>query len=835
MDLKNSYSHTSLRPIYAGSGAVASISEDGTILATPLLDEINIIKLSADATVEGLDHTKHNASQILHKIENDDEQEITALALTPDAQYLCYVSQAQLLKIFKLSTGKIVKSMKISSPSYVLETDPTSTLLAIGGTDGSVTVIDIENGYITHSLKGHGATISSLKFYGEQHTNTWLLSSGDTNGMVKIWDLVSRKAIHTLQEHNSAVRGIDFKLIEKKNSEDSLQLITGARDDVINHWEFKDVTNLKRCKLLKTIPVHQQIEACGFIINIDGIDDDLIYTSGGDAVLQIVSLNNNSIVKKSKKPLEELFIIGVLPVRNFTQLYLVFSDQTLQLVDLKDTFSNPKEYIEVVSSLAGNHGTIADMKVVGPNFDKLALATNSSTLRIIPISDVDDSNSVSISTELYEGHTDLLNAVDATEDGLWIATASKDNSAILWRYNPRTTLFCKYAHFQGHVSSVTSVGLPNVMNKGWPEYLITASNDLTVKKWKVPKPTDRFDIEIYSISSSEYTRRAHEKDINMLSISPNDSIFATASYDKTCKIWDLETGELKATLNNHKRGLWDVSFCQYDKFIATASGDKTVKIWSLDTFTVVKTLEGHSNAVQRCSFFNKQKQLVSTGADGLVKLWDCSTGECINTLDGHDNRIWALNVIKDGDIVITADADGVFQFWKDRTEEAREEDIEKEKLKVEQMQTLENYISSGDWTNAFLLAITLDHPARLYNVLKQSTRGVATNLYDEDGNKIIFNKELDNVISTLNDEQLLMLMQRCRDWNTNGRTHSVAQKTINCILTKYNISKLSDISGMMKVIDSILPYSQRHFNRVDNLIEESYILDHALVEMDKLF
>ena len=566
--------------------------------------------------------------------------------------------------------------------------------------------------------------------------------------------------------------------------------------------------------------------------NVEGFEE-FIYTAGGDAVLQIISLSNGSVVKKTQKPIEELFIIGVLPIQDFTQLYMVLSDQTLQLINLTEVLLNTvSDIIEVQSSIAGNHGTIADMKVVGPNSDKIALATNSPTLRVIPLPSLENNNSVPIAVELYEGHTDLLNSLDSTEDGLWLATASKDNSAILWRYNTNTEKFVKYAQFVGHVSSVTAVGLPNVMNRDWPEYILTASNDLTVKKWKVPKPfEDNEDTELYVVNVSEYTRRSHEKDINALSISPNDSLFATASYDKTCKIWNLESGELQATLSNHKRGLWDVSFCQYDKYLATASGDKTIKIWSLETFSVVKTLEGHTNAVQRCSFINKQKQLVSTGADGLIKIWDCASGDCVKTLDGHANRIWALSVLDDGNLLISADADGVFQFWKDRTEEAKEEDLENEKLKVEQEQTLRNYLSKGDWTNAFLLAMTLDHPMRLYNVLKQSLGNVKKDKND----KSIFNKELDHVISTLTNDQLLLLMKRCRDWNTNARTHLVAQRTIRCMLMNHNIPDLTEIPGMVKLIDSILPYTQRHFSRVDNLVEQSFLLDYALVEMDKMF
>lgn len=817
MDFKTSYKGVSLNPIYAGSSAVATVSENGRILATPVLDEINVVDLTL------------GSRKILHKISNEDEQEITALKLTPDGQYLTYVSQAQLLKIFQLKTGKVVRSMKISSPSYILDADSTSTLLAVGGTDGSIIVVDIENGYITHSFKGHGGTISSLKFYGQLNSKTWLLASGDTNGMVKVWDLVKRKCLHTLQEHSSAVRGLD--IIEVPDSDGpSLQLLSGGRDDIINLWDF-DMK--KKYKLAKTLPVNQQVESCGFLKKRDG--KRIIYTAGGDAIFQLIDSESGTVLKRTNKPIEELFIIGVLPIMNNSQMFLVMSDQTLQLINVEEDLENEDDIIQVTSSIAGNHGIIADMRYVGPELNKLALATNSPSLRIIPIPDLTGAEaSLPLDVEIYEGHEDLLNSLDATEDGLWIATASKDNTAIVWRYNENSNKFDIYAKYIGHSGTVTAVGLPNVMSKGYPEFLLTASNDLTIKKWVIPKPTVTKGVQIIKVS--EYTRHAHEKDINALSVSPNDSIFATASYDKTCKIWNLENGELEATLANHKRGLWDVSFCQYDKLLATSSGDKTVKIWSLDTFSVMKTLEGHTNAVQRCSFINKQKQLVSCGADGLIKIWDCSSGECLKTLDGHNNRLWALSTMNDGDMIVSADADGVFQFWKDCTEQEKEQEQEKAKLQVEQEQSLQNYMSQGDWTNAFLLAMTLDHPMRLFNVLKRALGESRSRQDIEEGeSQVIFNEELDEAISTLNDEQLTLLMKRCRDWNTNAKTHTIAQRTIRCILMHHNIAKLSEIPGMVKIIDAIIPYTQRHFTRVDNLVEQSYILDYALVEMDKLF
>ena len=67
------------------------------------------------------------------------------------------------------------------------------------------------------------------------------------------------------------------------------------------------------------------------------------------------------------------------------------------------------------------------------------MATNSPALRIVDIG--------SIGIEVYGGHTDILNAVDVS-DGKWIATASKDNEARLWRWNGELQDFEPFARFK---------------------------------------------------------------------------------------------------------------------------------------------------------------------------------------------------------------------------------------------------------------------------------------------------------------------------------------------------------------------------------------------------
>ncbi|KAL1576794.1 U3 small nucleolar RNA-associated protein 13 [Candida albicans P76067] len=796
--LKTTYAHTDIEPIYVG-GTSASISTSNgeLLLATPLNEDVIITNL--------------DTNEIIYKIPGDGEV-ITNLTITPDGSYLAMISQSQLLRIFDLNKGSVIKNFKLPSPVYISSVDSTSSLFAFGGSDGVITVWDIENGYVTHSLKGHGTTICSLTFHGELNSQDWRLASGDTMGTVKIWDLVKRRCIHTLKDHNTAVRGVGF-------DQDGDLFISGGRDNVVI------IYNTKNFKTINTFPINEQIEAAGFVSLID--DRQYFYTGGSENVLKIWDIKSGEMIGRSPIPLktnEELLIIDVIKLYN-NNLYLVISDQTLIELDLQELTpghghghgqGQGDEIVEfpIVKRIAGNQGIIADIKYVGPEFNLLAMATNSPALRIVDIEKP-------LELRVYEGHTDILNAVDVSTDGKWIATASKDNEARLWRWNGELQDFEPFARFQGHAGAITAISLSKSQNE--PKFLITGSSDLTIKKWKIPNTPNSI------VKTSEYTRRAHDKDINSIDVSPNDEYFATASYDKLGKVWQTDSGETIGVLKGHKRGLWDINFYKFDKLIVTGSGDKTIKVWSLLDFSCKKTLEGHTNSVQRVKFFNREHpQLLSCGADGLIKLWDYKQGEIIKSLDNHDQRIWAMDLKNDGEYFTTADADGKLSFWTDNTEEEVKFKELQAKEKIEQEQSLSNYIKNKDWSNAFLLALTLDHSMRLYNVIKSS---IETN---DDKDSIIGSFSLENTISLLDDGQLVKLFKKIRDWNVNFKFFEISQKLLNVVLNNFAVDKLTEVPGLMKIMESIIPYNERHYNRIEEMVEQTYVLDYTVEQMNKL-
>jgi COMPASS component SWD3 len=57
--------------------------------------------------------------------------------------------------------------------------------------------------------------------------------------------------------------------------------------------------------------------------------------------------------------------------------------------------------------------------------------------------------------------------------------------------------------------------------------------------------------------------------------------------DKLVKLWDTATGEIVKTFVGHTEGISDVSWSPDGEFLASASDDKTVRVWSLENVRIV--------------------------------------------------------------------------------------------------------------------------------------------------------------------------------------------------------------------------------------------------------
>lgn len=261
----------------------------------------------------------------------------------------------------------------------------------------------------------------------------------------------------------------------------------------------------------------------------------------------------------------------------------------------------------------------------------------------------------------------------------------------------------------------------------------------------------------------------------------------------------------------------------------------------------------------------------------------------------HISKIWALAISKDESTIISGAADSVVTFWTDCTEEiqiekenARAELILKYVVRIYEInepapylitlsreQDFQNFVQLRDYRSAIVLALAMNQPGRLLslftNVRNQSTAGSA-DLTIEDATSITGSAAVDEVIAMLRGPELVRLLRHLRDWNTSARTSPVAQSVLHAVLKLRSaedimrafelpsgagaaddddddgadgdgntdderrrprwLRKAAQPVSLKELIDGLLPYTERHLARADKLVQDSYVVDYILGEMD---
>ena len=124
--------------------------------------------------------------------------------------------------------------------------------------------------------------------------------------------------------------------------------------------------------------------------------------------------------------------------------------------------------------------------------------------------------------------------------------------------------------------------------------------------------------------------------------------------------------------------------------------------------------------------------------------------------------------------------------------------------------------------------MTLDQPYRLLNLFNEVISSSSSET------SITGLPEVDKVIATLPDAQLTLLLSRVRDWSTNARTSHVAQRILHVILQKRSAEQLMELPGIKGIIGGLIPYSEWYLKQLDKLVQESFVLDYILKEMDEI-
>lgn len=194
------------------------------------------------------------------------------------------------------------------------------------------------------------------------------------------------------------------------------------------------------------------------------------------------------------------------------------------------------------------------------------------------------------------GHTDSINALSFSHDGILLVSGADDHTVIVWRWAEGKPLL--------------------TMEVGAPVLSVALSPD---GSWVAAGCSDR-RVRLRGPDRTVRSLEAHRGEVRALAFSPDATLLASASEDGGIQIWDLPGNPVRR-LEGHTAAVRAVAFSPDGKRLVSGSDDRTVRLWNLEEGEEGLVLAWHDGPVTGVGFVPVWGWVASSSEDGTVRFW----------------------------------------------------------------------------------------------------------------------------------------------------------------------------------------------------------------------
>ncbi len=491
--------------------------------------------------------------------------------------------------------------------------------LATSDTNGSIQIWNLTDGKQLALCNGHNSWVWSVA-YSPTHP---MLASGGQDHQVRLWDSQTGQCLKRLEGHTGIVTAVAF-------SPDSQWLASSSGDQTIRLWHVAT----ERC-----VQMLRGHAACVWSV-VFHPDGNTLFSAGEDHIIRRWQLDSGQCVQTLTGHQHWVRTVAISP--NGQTLVSGSFDQTVKLWDVAAS--------NCLGTFSGHHKPVT-MVAFSADGQTLASSSYDQTVKLWCVASQQ-------CLQTLQKHTNVVWSVAFHPTQPLLASGGEDYTARLW--DLQTGQGTKT--LQGSSNSIYTIALDT------PHALLASGHeDQTIKLWD-------FDQQMLKTAANPQpfrVLRGHTGRIFSVAFAPQvpelgtgNPLLASASADRTIKLWQPHTGQCLKTFHGHTSWVWAIAFHPNGRQLASGSYDHTVKLWDVGTGDCLQTLKEHTSSVLAVAFSPDGNWLVSGGYEQTIHLWQPQTGQCLRTLKAHLNRVWAVVFSPDSRWLATGGDDHTVRLWE---------------------------------------------------------------------------------------------------------------------------------------------------------------------------